>query len=365
MPLDPVRARDKLCAGSMIFADGRRGLAEGEGGKSVRRIVRVDLPRRLRMLPRPVTEVLTGAAAAAALVGLRIAMTPVVGDIAPFAFALLAMVLATLVAGWRSGLVAILLGVAAVWYFVLEPRHSFGTSTAALISLVFACVTAALILLALGLYQREVRAGELERARRINFLGHALREMDHRTKNNFQIVMSLLQLQANRSANSEAKAALGEAVERLKAVSAVYDSLTLSSQGLGTVRLQDQLQQICERVRDGLLPERVTLETELEPMLVPHETGACIGIVVNELVTNACKHAFPDRSGCIRVSARREGQQAVIAVADDGCGMPGSAKARRGLGSRLVDAFVQRVKGKSEIRSSEAGTIHTISVPLG
>jgi two-component system, sensor histidine kinase PdtaS len=336
------------------------------GGRgTLRRIVRLDLPRRLgRRLPRPVTELLIGIVATGALVGLRLALTPIVGDVAPFALALLAMVLATLVAGWRSGFVSIVLGVGLIWYFVLDPSHSFDLAPPALISLAFACITAGLILLALHLYQREVRAGEIERARRINFLRHALREMDHRTKNNFQIVMSLLQLQANRSANPEAKAALGEAVERLKAVTAVYDSLTLSSQGLGTVRLQDQLQEICERVRDGLLPERVTLETEFEPMLVPHETGACIGIVVNELVTNACKHAFPDRSGRISVTARRDGQQAVVAVADDGRGMPGTARARRGLGTRLVEAFVQRVHGKSEVRSSEAGTIHTIFVPL-
>jgi two-component sensor histidine kinase len=331
----------------------------------LRRIVRLDLPRRLGShLPRPLTEALTGIVIAGALVGLRLAMTPVVGDVAPFSLALLAMVLAALVAGWRSGLVSILIGVALIWYFVLEPRHSFGAPPATLTALAFVIVTAALILLALHLYQREVRSGELERARRINFLSHALREMDHRTKNNFQIVMSLLQLQANRSGNAEAKAALGEAVERLKAVSAVYDSLTLSSQGLGTVRLQDQLQEICDRVRDGLLPERVLLETELEPILVPHETGACIGIVVNELVTNACKHAFPERSGCIRVSARRQGEEAWIAVADDGRGMPGSARARRGLGTRLVEAFVQRVRGRSELKSSAAGTVHTIMVPL-
>jgi two-component sensor histidine kinase len=332
----------------------------------LRRIVRLDLPRRLgRHLPRPLTEALTGVVIAGALIGLRLAMTPFVGETAPFALALLAMVLATLVAGWRSGLVAILLGITLIWYFVLEPRRSFGLSPATATSLAFVAATGGLILLALYLYQREVRAGELDRARRINFLAHALREMDHRTRNNFQIVTSLLQLQANRSGNAEAKAALGEAVERLKAVSSVYDSLSLSSQGLGTVRLQDQLQEICDRVRDGLLPERVALETAFEPMLVPHETGACIGIVVNELVVNACKHAFPDRSGCIRVTARRDGSRALIAVADDGRGMPGSARARRGLGTRLVEAFVKRISAESEIRSSATGTVHTITVPLG
>jgi two-component sensor histidine kinase len=331
----------------------------------LRRIVRLDLPRRLgRHMPRPLTEALTGVATAGAFAGLRIALNPAVGQLAPFALAILAMVLAILVAGWRSGLIAILLGVGLDWYFVLEPRGAFGLPPGAAVSLSFVAVTAALILLALGLYQREVRSGAIARGRRIAFLRHALREMDHRTRNNFQIVMSLIQLQANRSRAPEAKAALGEAVERLQAIGAVYESLSLSSEGLGHVRLQDQLQEICDRVRDGLLPEQVMLETQLEPILVPHETGACIGIVINELVTNACKHAFPDRSGRIQVSARRDGQQAIISVSDDGRGIPGSARGRRGLGTRLVDAFVQRLRGKVEVHSSKAGTTHTIFVPL-
>jgi two-component sensor histidine kinase len=342
-------------------------LAGDEEGKVVRRIARLDLPRRLgRHLPRPLTEALTGLVIAIVFAGLRASLTPIVGDLAPFALALLAMVLATLLAGWRSGLAAILIGIALNWLFVLSPHRAFEITPKTMVALAFASVTAGLILLALAVYQREVRAAETDRARRINFLRHALREMDHRTRNNFQIVMSLLQLQAGRSGNAEAKAALGEAVERLQAVSAVYESLSLSSHGLGTVRLQDQLQEICDRVRAGLLPERVALETELDAMLVPHETGACIGIVVNELVTNACKHAFAeDAAGRIRVSARRDGAQAVIAVADDGRGMPGSARARRGLGTRLIEAFVHRLGGRSEIQSSEAGTVHTLFVPLG
>ena len=311
------------------------------------------------------TELLTGIVIAVAFAGLRLALAPLLGNIAPFSLALLAMVLATLVSGWRSGLVAILLGVGFIWYLVLAPQPQEAPPPSTVTMLVAACITAGLILLALGLYQREVRGGEIERQRRINFLAHALREMDHRTRNNFQIVTSLLQLQANRSANDEAKAALGEAIERLQAIASVYDSLSLSSQGLGTVRLQDQLEQICDRVRRGLLPEGVSLVTELEPILVQHETGACIGIVVNELITNACKHAFPDRSGRIRVSCGRDGSEAWIAVADDGQGMPGSARGRRGLGTRLVEAFVQRLKGRSELHSSEAGTTHRIVVPLG
>lgn len=315
--------------------------------------------------PRPLTEALTGLAAGLSFAALRIGLNPIAGETAPFALAILAMVLATLVAGWRSGLVAVVVAILLDWAFVVQPHGSFALPPNEASSFGFTFAAGALILLVLALHQREMRAAEVARTRRTAFLGHALREMDHRTRNNFQIVVSLLQIQAHRSGSTEAKAALGEAVERLQAISSVYDSLSLSHHDIGSVRLQDQLQQICDRVRDGLLPEQVALETELEPMLVPHETGACIGIVVNELVTNACKHAFPDRSGRILVSARRDGAQALITVSDDGCGTPkGSARKRRGLGTRLVAGFVHKLRGRIEMQSSEAGTVHTLTVPL-
>jgi len=332
----------------------------------LRRLVTTDLPRRLsRRFPRAATEVAIGVAFTAVFAGLRIAAAPLLGDIAPFALAIIALVLASLLGGWRAGLVAMVLGTLLIWYFVIAPAGSFQIrDTASALSLSIGVLSQAVILLALGLYQREVRRGEVERARRINFLGHALREMDHRTKNNFQIVTSLLTLQANRSQNAEARDALREASERLKAVSAVYAALAPSSQGLQTVRLHDQLQEICDQIGRGMLPEAISLETELEPMLVPHETAVAIGIVVNELVTNACKHAFPDGAGGIAVRARRDGGDAVIEVADNGKGYGPAGPPRNGLGTRLVSAFLQRVKAKSELETPAQGTVHRIRVPL-
>jgi two-component sensor histidine kinase len=331
----------------------------------LQRLVTIDLPRRLsRRLPMAVTELAVGIAVTAFFVGVRLAISPLLGEVAPFALGIVAVVIAALLGGWRSGLVSMVLGTALIWYLVLPPYRSFELETSAsALTLVAGAFTQGVILLALGLYQREVRAGQLERARRINFLGHALKEMDHRTKNNFQIVTSLLTLQANRSPSEEVKAALGEAAERLKAVSAVYDALAPSSQGLASVRLQDQLQEICDQIRRGILPDGISLSTELEPILVPHESGVAIGIIVNELVTNACKHAFGDGGGAILVKAWREDGAAYIEVGDDGKGfIPGTAKP--GLGSRLVTAFLQRLKARSDVHSSPEGTTHRVRVPL-
>jgi two-component sensor histidine kinase len=331
----------------------------------LRRLVTIDLPRLLsRRLPRPVTELVVGVGMTALFVGLRLAIAPLLGGVAPFALGIIAVVFAALLGGWRSGLVSMLLGTALIWYLVLPPQGSFELeSGATVLSLAVGALTEGVILLAVGLYQREVRAGQLERTRRINFLGHALREMDHRTKNNFQIVTSLLTLQAGRSGSGEVKAALGEAAERLKAVAAVYDALAPSSQGLAKVRLQDQLQEICDQIRRGIMPDGIALSTELEPILVPHESAVAIGIIVNELVTNACKHAFGDGGGSILVKAWRDEGAAYIEVADDGRGFVAGA-ARPGLGSRLVTAFLQRLKARSDVQSSPEGTIHRVRVPL-
>ncbi len=310
------------------------------------------------------TELVVGVGVTAFFVGARLAISPLLGEVAPFALGIIAVVIAALIGGWRSGLVSMVLGTSLIWFLVLPPQRSFELQSAATaLSLAAGILTEGVILLALGLYQREVRAGQLERVRRINFLGHALREMDHRTKNNFQIVTSLLTLQASRSASDEVKAALNEAAERLKAVAAVYDALAPSSQGLAMVRLQDQLQEICDQIRRGIMPDGIILSTELEPILVPHESAVAIGIIVNELVTNACKHAFGDGGGSILVKSWRDDGAAYIEVADDGRGFVAGA-AKPGLGSRLVTAFLQRLKARSDVQSTPEGTIHRVTVPL-
>lgn len=329
----------------------------------LKRLVRADLPRRLaRRLPRPLTEALAGLASTGGFVGLRILAGPWLGDIAPYPMAILAVVLAALVAGWRAGAVALASGLILLWYFVVPPVGFAIASTEEMYGLILGLVTGLVILAALALYQREVRIAEIDRQRRINFLGHALREMDHRTKNNFQIVTSLLLLQANRSPSREVREALGEAAERLKAVAAVYAALAPGGRSLDAVRLQEQLEEMCGQIRRGILPDGISLTTEIEPMLVPHETAVRIGILVNELVTNACKHAFGEEGGEIRVKAVRDGDAARIEVADNGRGLPPTRSS--GLGTRLVAAFVERLQGTSELRSSDAGTVHTILVPL-
>ena len=193
-----------------------------------------------------------------------------------------------------------------------------------------------------------------------------LREVNHRVGNSLQIIASLLHLQANSATQDDVKAALTNAMGRVAAVAQVHRRL-YTSHDLKSVLLNQYLEALLEDLRrsaEGNKMSRLTLKAE--PIEIDPDRAVAIGIIVNELVTNACKHAFPDGKGSIRISAVRNGEAAHIEVADDGIGYaPGAGgKGKGGLGTRLVSAFVQRVGGTSEVESSGKGTTHSISVPL-
>src|SRR4028118_2043656 len=95
-------------------------------GVGLRRLVTIDLPRRLsRRLPRPVTELAVGAAVTAFFIGVRLAISPLLGEVAPFALGIIAVVIAALLGGWRSGAVSMVLGTGLIWFPVLPPYRSF------------------------------------------------------------------------------------------------------------------------------------------------------------------------------------------------------------------------------------------------
>lgn len=331
----------------------------------MRRVLDIRLPERLAgRVPRWLTQALVGIAAAIAFLTLRAALEPLTGDAAPYALSFLAVVLACLVGGWRSGLLALAVGQTLTWYLLVPPFGSLGLKEATAVnSFLLATISQVLILLVIALYQHETEGAKADREERIDFLGHALREIDHRTHNNFQTVMSLLLLQARQAGDPAVRAALEEAGDRVKAVSLVYRKLALSSEGLEAVRLQDHLQELCDQIGGGLLPASIELQTRFEPVTVSYEDAVCLGIIVNELVTNALKHAFPDGRGTIRVSAAAEAGRVIVEVADDGRGTSRSP-GRSGLGSRLIAVFVRRLEARHEAPPVPRGTLHRIVMPL-
>jgi two-component sensor histidine kinase len=327
----------------------------------------------------------------------------------------LAVVVATAWYGGRGpAIVAIILSALAVDYFLVPPIHSVLTSVADVMRLVEYTLVAAFILFLQSRYQQiagrlheannalETRVAErtadlattnaslqkevkerqeAEAALRTSeanlrialnetaaSLGEKeilLRELNHRVKNNLQIITSLLSLQRTRLTDSNCRELFAECQHRVRAIALAHQRLC-GGPSLANIDLAayfDQLVRELSRtycVGPGTItPKVVVEETSLGvDHLVP------TALIVNELVCNAFKYAFPEgRSGEVRVEVRRRGDDVQIAVADDGIGFsPDTLPPQRSVGLQIVQALVDQLSGDLQW-SSGHGTCATISFP--
>jgi two-component sensor histidine kinase len=189
-----------------------------------------------------------------------------------------------------------------------------------------------------------------------------LREVDHRVKNSLQIVSSLLSLQA-KSAGAAAPH-FHNAAARVSAIAAVHKQLHKSDY-VGTVSLDQYLTELCQEIAttSDTPNHDLSLIVEAEPLTISNDIAVPLGLIVNELLTNAIRHSrFVGKSKSIRVVVTQRRDDFSVSVCDPGDG-PDPAAATLGLGTRLIDAFVGQIKATSEKRSSEDGYTVTITVP--
>jgi len=184
-------------------------------------------------------------------------------------------------------------------------------------------------------------------------------ELNHRVKNNLAMVSAMLAMQARVASAPNVRDDLNRAIDRIQTIADVHAALYRSS-SKDQVDFAAYLQDLCERLAGSLLTdERVRLAVDAEPASLPLDKAVTLGVVVNELVTNAAKHAFPaSEGGVIRVGLRHEAGNLVLTVADTGKGM-GDSLPNKGLGMRLVRSLVQQLDGAMEIGGG-AGSVFTI-----
>ena len=335
------------------------------GGGVIKRIFRSRLPERLAgRYPGWLVELAVGSSVAVVALIARLALVPMLGERAPYALIFFAVVIAAVIAGWRSGLVALIVGQALTWYAIVAPRSTMAEGQA-FGALLFSTASQLLILAVIHFYQREVARASAEQEREMDLLGEALREIDHRTRNNYQTVVAVILLQSQRATLPEVKQALQDAADRVKAVSLASDQLALRSEDLGTVRLGDHLRELCDQIRRGMSRDGVQVHCDVADVTASAEKAIFISIIVNELVTNALKHAFRDRpEGLIKVSSKESSNGITIVIEDNGAGLePKRAGGRGGLGTRLVERFISQIGAVHEVTSSPSGTVHMILVP--
>jgi PAS domain S-box-containing protein len=199
------------------------------------------------------------------------------------------------------------------------------------------------------------KAAEAELRALVEQRDRLLLELNHRVKNNLQIVASLLKIQATRSEDPAATRLFEQAGRRIGAIAQVHASLYQGDQ-IGSLEFAGYLRDLCRRLAESFpdaVEGRIALEVEAEEARLDLDQAVPLGLVVNELVTNAFKHGFADGgSGTVRVRFRGVGEGTWRLEVDDDNG--GGAAARDpgpdgpppgGLGVQLVEGFARQLGG--------------------
>jgi len=295
----------------------------------------------LRYLPGPQPlAVRYGATAALVLVayGIRLVLGDYTGPYG-FLFFILPVVASALLFDRGTGFFAVLLSatlVATLLPWDVKP----GAHVIAL--LLFAIVAACLVFIAEGLHRALEKAQAAQQSSAL-----LLAEMSHRVKNKFAMVSSILSLQGRRS-SPEVQRALDDVARRVNVIATVHNYLQLSRHE-GLVDMAEYVPKLCEALKGALLgPQAILLEARAVPVELPPDKALSIGLIVNELVTNAVKYAFPGNfsDGRVLVDLDRNGSDLVLTVEDNGRGYP--LHAVPGLGSRLVITFAAQLGGRAD-----------------
>ena len=331
----------------------------------MKRILRSRLPERFaRRVPPVLIEFAIGVAMPVVMTLLRMALAPWTADLAPFALVFVAVVGATVLAGWRSGLVSLAVGQLLAWYLIVDPASYAINKSQYIGGFAVATFAQLVAVVIVGLYQREVDRAWSRREAQVDLLHQALAEIDHRTNNNYQTVLALVLAQAKR-ADAPVKEALGQVADRIGAIALASKQLALFSDNLEEVRVTHHLGELCMQIRQGLSRPGVDVECHIDDLSVGAEQAVAMSILVNELVTNALKHAFPDdRHGQIRVSLGKSNGGLLLEVTDNGVGMTSGTRSRgTGLGTRLVETFTKQLGARHEVETGDGGTRHRIMFP--
>jgi PAS domain S-box-containing protein len=195
-----------------------------------------------------------------------------------------------------------------------------------------------------------------------------LQEVHHRVKNNLQMVSSLINMQLRKLADGPNRAGLQECKSRVEAIALIHEKL-YQSRDYAHVPFSEYARSLARGIlhATGITPANITLDVDVESISLPVDKAIPCGLILNELITNALKHAFPDgRRGSVRIELQHATTgDLVLAVSDDGIGMAHELDPRRSasLGLQLVAMLVEQLHGRLELVRT-AGMTFRITFPL-
>ncbi|MEZ0168314.1 sensor histidine kinase [Microvirga sp. TS319] len=191
-----------------------------------------------------------------------------------------------------------------------------------------------------------------------------LKELHHRLHNNLRIVISLLRITEKTLENQRDREQLADLGQRIQALSALQEEF-YRSEDFRRVNVAGFLERLARNLI-GLAGGRVTLSSDLEEAEMLIDLAVPFGLMANEVITNALKHAFPDgRTGHLSVRLTQAEERLDLTVADDGAGYAGSMRTEgSGLGMRLVRRLAGQIGAEMSFEGTGTGTICRIGIPM-
>ena len=191
------------------------------------------------------------------------------------------------------------------------------------------------------------------------------REMSHRVKNSLTSVVGLLRVQAASAQSMDVKNALQDASSRVATIAQVHDHLWRGTQ-IGFIELADFMTELCKKLKGNM--QGHMLHCHADPMMLSADHAIPLGLLINELVTNAVKYAYPGGHGAIDVSAHEIDGQLHVEVSDQGIGLPDGFEIdqpRASLGFKVIAGLSRQLQGHIKILPNKpTGARFLLDLPI-
>lgn len=176
-----------------------------------------------------------------------------------------------------------------------------------------------------------------------------VREIDHRVKNNLQMVSSMVRLQSRTLSDPALRASFMTTVERIEALSTVHRRLH-ESDAMQTIDMAGLIEELASDLVVATGRRDIALDLRLIHVEIPADKAAGLALLLNETITNALKHAFPDgRAGRLSICNVLENGHVVLSVEDDGIGMPATRPKRLSFGSELIETLCRQLDARQSV----------------
>ncbi len=190
------------------------------------------------------------------------------------------------------------------------------------------------------------------------------KEIHHRVKNNLQVISSMLDLQSQSLTDEKARAVIKEAILRVQAMAFIHQNLYRDN-AVNSVNMNEYIQILSDHLFQtyNIRTDKIQLHTQIEPLNLHTDTAIPLGMILNELISNALKYAFKNREqGDLWVTLKRNQQELLLQVRDNGVGLPKSFDPERttSFGYEIIQAFAQKLRARVNIDGTDGTDVQLI-----